>query len=98
MDYDNEARRHREKFLSVVLGVLAVSGFLSVFFIICGGFSLYILAVVAGFALVGLLHYFLWGHALSEQVLGEREEDETGAYFEDDELPPEETERPGRPF
>ncbi|HEV3257852.1 MAG TPA: hypothetical protein VG013_13285 [Gemmataceae bacterium] len=96
MDYDNETRRQREKFLSVVLGVLAVSGFLAVFFIICGGFSLYILAVVGGLALVGLVHYFLWGHSLSEQVLGETEEEEVRASFDDEELPPDETYRPGK--
>jgi len=98
LDSDNEPRRHREKFLSVLLGMLALSGFLVVFFIICGGFSLYILAVVGGLGLVGLCHYFLWGHSLSEQVVGEREEEAVRASFEDDEMPPDEAYGPGHPF
>ncbi len=98
MDYDNEARGQRETLLSTLLSVLAASGFLFIFFLICGGLSFYILAVLGGVALVGFGHYLLWGHSFSEQVAGEREEEEVRDRLEEDDWPPEQTYRADHRF
>src|SRR5436309_1777332 len=66
----------RDVFLSGLLATMIGGGFLFFLFLICGGLSFYVLAVVGGMAAVGLLHYLLWGYTFSEQVAGEREEDE----------------------
>ena len=34
------------------------------------------LAVVVGLAVLGYIHYLLWGQALTEEVAGEREQEE----------------------
>lgn len=74
MELNGRARRQRETFLGTLLAALAACGFLFVFFLICGGLSVYVLAVVA--AVVGLcfINYVVWGRSLSRQTAGEREE------------------------
>jgi hypothetical protein len=74
MVHESDIGGQRSAFLSIMLTVLAVSFFLFVAFVSCGGLVLYALAVVAGLGVFGYLHYFLWGQALSAEVAGEREE------------------------
>jgi hypothetical protein len=38
------------------------------------GIFFYVLIAVAAITMVGFLHYALWGHALTQEVAGEREE------------------------
>ena len=70
--------------------VLVVAVFLGFFFLLCGGFSIYILAVLGGLVIVGLLHYLIWGHQFSAQVADEREQEETQSQLESEDWPPEE--------
>ena len=80
---------HRSSLLTVMLTIIGGSLFLFVLFITCGGFIIYIGAVVAGIAVIGLIHYLLWGHSLSETVADEREPEEAGDPLADDDWPEE---------
>ena len=44
------------------------------------------LGVVAGIGLVGSLHWLLWGQALTQEVAGEREEEELRERLQQDEF------------
>ncbi len=77
MEPQNDAsRKGRETFLSLLLAFLFGAGFLAVLNFITFGVIFHVLVAVGGIALVGLLHYLLWGQALSQDVAGEREEEE----------------------
>lgn len=89
MDYQANRSSARGTFLSVMLAVLGGSFILFFMFLVCGGLAVWALAVVAGLAAFGLLHYVLWGHAFTQEVAGEREEMEIRESME--ELP----DRPG---
>ena len=78
------SRRHRETLLTLMLTALLAGGILFFLVLISGGFFVFVVAVVFAMALVGLLHYALWGHALSQEVAGEREEEEARARWETD--------------
>jgi len=64
---------HRSSVLTVMLTIIGSCLFLFVLFITCGSFIIHIGAVVAGIAVIGVIHYLLWGHSLSEAVADERE-------------------------
>jgi hypothetical protein len=87
-------RRKRQTFLAVFLGSVFLIGLLFVFTILTGGFLIYILAVVAVVAVVGGLHYLLWGRAMMEGTAGEREELEERERGEDEGEWLDETRRP----
>ncbi len=88
MEHDNdEADGRRATFLSIMLTVLAGSFFLFVLFVTCGGLVVYILAVLVGIGIFGLIHYLLWGHSLSEEVAGESEEEKIQEVLPDDDWP-----------
>ncbi len=74
MDDDELYRRRRETLLVVSFVGIAVFGLLFIFTILTGGFLIYLLAVVAVAAIIGGLHYLLWGRALTERTAGDREE------------------------
>jgi hypothetical protein len=82
MDYDADELEQRSRFLSVALTVLGASVFLFVLFVACGGLLVYIVAVVAGLGIFGLIHYLLWGHALSAQMTEKADEDAEDARAE----------------
>jgi high-affinity Fe2+/Pb2+ permease len=64
----------RPTFVPLLLGVLG-AGFLFVLLIfLTGGWFFYVGGSISGLVLLGLVHYVVWGRALSEQVAGEREE------------------------
>jgi hypothetical protein len=69
--------------LTVVVG----SFFILLLFVTCGGVLVYILAVLAGITVFGLIHYLLWGHALSEEVAGEAEQEKIPEAPEDEDWP-----------
>jgi hypothetical protein len=70
-----------------MLTVLAGSFFLFLLFVTCGGLVVYILAVLVGVGILGLIHYLLWGHSLSEEVAAEGEEEKSKEPLPDDDWP-----------
>lgn len=75
-DEDGDPQGHRAVFLGAMIGVMAGCGLLLVSFLLCGGLTFYVLGLVLGLGLFGYFHYLLWGRSLSQEVSGEREEDE----------------------
>jgi hypothetical protein len=66
----------RDTFLAVLL-LIVIGVPLFVFFnIATGGLFILLLVLVAGVAVLGVFNYFLWGHSLTEETAGEREEEE----------------------
>src|SRR5438552_1084744 len=84
MNDDSRVRQQRSVLLSLMLTVLFGSGALFLSFLLCGGLSISILAVIGGFVATGYLHYLLWGHSLSHEVRGELEEQEHEGELEDE--------------
>lgn len=80
---------HRSSLLTVMLTVIGGSLFLLVLFITCGGFIIHIGVVVGGVAVIGLIHYLLWGHSMSEAVAEEREQEVDVDPMADDDWPEE---------
>jgi hypothetical protein len=70
----SEPRGRRESFLTIFLVLLAGGLIVFVLTFISFGVFGYVLAAVPVFALVGFLHYVLWGYAMSQETAGEREE------------------------
>jgi hypothetical protein len=85
MDFDPPPQPHRhETFLTIFLTGIAALGFLTFLIVISGGFFFYVLAAMAGIGVFALLHYLLWGYSFSEEVAGEREEEEARERAEAD--------------
>lgn len=83
MDHDYDApRRKRETILTLMLTAVLSGGILFFLILISGGFFIFVVACVFAIALVGLMHYLLWGQALSREVAGEREAEESRARWE----------------
>lgn len=74
MSDPNQPGQHRASLLPIMLGLTVGGFFCFVLILLTGGFFFYVLAVVLGFVLLGLIHYAMWGAAMSQQVAGEREE------------------------
>jgi hypothetical protein len=72
----NQPQQNRQAFLSIFLTALAVLFFMVVLIFLTGGFFLYVLEFSGAVVLLGLLHYVLWGRAFSQEVAGEREEEQ----------------------
>ena len=90
MDLDDpQPADPRSSLLTVLLTVMGASLFLVVLFIACSGVIVYVGAVVAGLGVLGLIHYFLWGHSLSEAVADEREQEAAEDPMADDDWPEE---------
>jgi hypothetical protein len=84
-DDDHPTQDHRSSLLTMMLTIIGGSLFLFILFITCGGFIVHIGAVVTGIALIGVIHYLLWGHSMSEAVAAERAElEEVDPMAEDD--------------
>lgn len=79
MNPEAERLAQRGAFLSVMLTVMGGSLFLFVLFVACGGLAIYVLAVVLGLGVFGLVHYVLWGHIVSAQVTAEKPSAESPA-------------------
>ena len=80
---------HRSSVLTVMLSIMVGSLFLFVLFITCSGFIIQIGAVVGGIAVIGLIHYLLWGHSMSEAVAEERDQEQASDPMADDDWPEE---------
>jgi hypothetical protein len=84
MDPGNKVQgRGRETFLGFLLVLFMGGGFLLYLIVISGGVFLYVILAVVVIGLVGYLHYLLWGHSLTEEVAGEREEEEARQRWEE---------------
>jgi hypothetical protein len=80
----NAPHRNRETILTLMLTALFAGGILFFLILVSGGFFVFVVACVFAIALIGLLHYVLWGYTLSQEVAGEREEEEAQARWEAD--------------
>jgi hypothetical protein len=90
MDLDDPPQADpRSSLLTVLLTILGGSLFLLVLFITCGGLIIYIGAVVGGIAVIGLIHYLLWGHSMTEAVADEREQEQISDPLAEDDWPEE---------
>lgn len=67
-----DIQQQRSSFLAILFVALGAVGILFSMFLICGGMTVAILAVVAGLGLFGGLHYLLWGHSLTREVADEQ--------------------------
>jgi hypothetical protein len=79
---DNVQRQRRETFLAFLLTSLVGGGLFLFLMVITGGFILYCLLAVVAIGVVGYLHYLLWGQSLTQEVSGEREQEEERERWE----------------
>jgi Ca2+/Na+ antiporter len=73
----------RETFLSLLLVFLLGGAFAFFLYFVTLGFFSYVVGAVLGIMAVGYLHYVLWGYSFSQEVAGEREEEELRRHMED---------------
>jgi hypothetical protein len=69
-------RKGRETFLTILLAVVLGGAFFFFLNLISFGIFYSVLAVVFGITAIGYFHYVLWGYSFSQDVAGEREEQE----------------------
>lgn len=68
MTDEQQIRQQRSTLLSVLFTILGSVGTLAFSFLLCGGVTLNVLGVIVGVALLGLVHYWLWGRAMMGEV------------------------------
>jgi hypothetical protein len=73
---DPQPSRHRETLLSIVLSTMLGFFILVFLVIITGGFIFWLGLVVLAMGGFAALHYYWWGRNLTQDVAGEREEQE----------------------
>lgn len=66
----------RETLLTLLFVIVVGGGVVFFLDLISFGLFTYVIAAVLGITLLGFLHYVLWGYSFSQQVAGEREEEE----------------------
>jgi hypothetical protein len=67
-------KKGNETLLTISLVVILGGAFLFFLNLVSLGIFAYVIAAIIGIAVIGFLHYAVWGYALSQQVAGEREE------------------------
>lgn len=72
----SSGQQHRHAFLSVFLTIVVLVLALLFLIFISGGFFLYVVLFGGGIVLLGMFHYLLWGRTFSQEVAGEREEEQ----------------------
>ncbi|MCI0376365.1 MAG: hypothetical protein L0215_02035 [Gemmataceae bacterium] len=72
---DISRRKGRETLLTLVLVAILGGAFIFFLNLATMGYAFHVLAALFGIAVVGFMHYVVWGYALSQQVAGEREEE-----------------------
>jgi len=77
-------KKGRETLLTLSLVVILGGAFLFFLNLVSLGIFFYVIAAIIGIAVVGFLHYAIWGYALSQQVAGEREEQRLKDLLEND--------------
>ena len=91
----------RGTFLGVLLTLLGGVGFVAFTLVILSPFLAHVIGGVVVVMLMvgfGFLHYWLWGRSMSQQVAGEREEEEMKSQADADPWPPVEDIQPRRRF
>ena len=83
MHDDPRVREQRSVILSVMLTALFGGGAMFVSFLLCGGLSINMLAVVGGVVALGYFHYLLWGRSMSHEVHGDLKGMEREGTMED---------------
>jgi fatty acid desaturase len=68
MDTDDRSRRRRELVTVSALALLAGTGLFFFVLLITGGLLIAVLGALVAMALVGWLHYTLWGRELAREV------------------------------
>lgn len=96
MNDESHVREQRSVVVSVTLTVVFGSGALFLSFLLCGGLSIYMLAVVGGLVVMGYLHYLLWGYSMSHEVRGEMKREQDEGELADEDWNWEEPHRHGR--
>jgi predicted tellurium resistance membrane protein TerC len=69
-------QQHRHAFLGVFLTLLALGLALLVLIFLSGGLFLYVVLFGGAIVMLGMFHYVLWGRAFTDEVAGEREEEQ----------------------
>lgn len=73
MDSQQPEETSRGSYLSLMMTAFFGGGFLLFLVLVSGGFFLYVSLAVLVMGMVGLLHWVLWGQALTDEVAAERE-------------------------
>jgi hypothetical protein len=73
---DNDPRQQRQTFLTVLLTVIVMFFGALGLTLITNGLFLWVLLIGSGIGGIALIHYVTWGKLLSDEVAGEREEEE----------------------
>ncbi len=73
----------RATMLGIMLAIVLGGGAVVYCTIIMGPFFFGLLGVIAAIAVLGCVHYFLWGRSMDRQVAGEREEQKLQADVEE---------------
>ncbi len=74
MSEPHDPAPRRPTFVPLLLGVLGACFLFVVLIFLTGGLFFYVGLSVGGLVLLGMVHYVVWGKALSDEVAGEREE------------------------
>ena len=75
--YENRPQSSRDTYLAVVLLILVGIPLFVFFNIITSGLFINMLLAAGGLGVLGSIHYFLWGRALTNNVAAERDAQET---------------------
>jgi amino acid permease len=74
--HDNhQPSKRRETMLTVVLTGLGAGVFLLFLILVTGGFFFFVALAVVGITALGVLHYWLWGQSMTEDVAAEQAQD-----------------------
>jgi len=73
---ESTPRSGRETVLTLVLTGVFGGGFLVFLILVSGGFFFYVLIGTAAIGGVSLLHWFLWGRSMEQEVAQERADNE----------------------
>lgn len=88
MNQEPARNKGRETVLTIALTFVMGGAFFFFLNLVSLGVFFYVLAAVFGMTAVGFLHYVLWGYAFSQEVAGEREEEELRRRLEAEEHAP----------
>jgi hypothetical protein len=69
---NHQPSKRRETMLTVGLTGLGAGVFLLFLILVTGGFFFFVALAVAGITAMGMLHYWLWGQAMTEDVAAEQ--------------------------
>jgi CHASE2 domain-containing sensor protein len=74
MEHEPKRNRGRETALTISLVVLFGGLIAFLLMVVSMGVFAYVAVAMLAFTIVGFLHYVLWGYAMAQNTVGEREE------------------------